>query len=390
MHLTLRHFKVSKGDVVQSMDVASLVAKIERIGAKATVQILDPEAPVILADVLDVFPARAGWTGCPWSFSQQQALPEGIDNLQDVAVTMVGRFSGATPCLLPLKGPWAPLARRTHVVVRMSPLDAAQDWEIKVIVGQWIQEWVSALVKMGEPEAIEKFSWDRPLAPSLPKVVYVYQVQSQGPMRRTYVHGAACDGQEPRLLSPLAVLGGAILSANYVLCGQRNATLFHAENPVVRELLHRHGKSLDLCGVILTPAASSEADKRRIAGQVARLATRLDAEGAIITKEGGGNTTVDLMLIIDALEEQGVKTTGLVNEMAGAQGDQPPLIMQTSRANALVSTGNIDQVVDVAPDLQVVGGIEGTAEIGCRSIELAKVHGSTNLLGLGTWGCRDA
>lgn len=391
MRLTIRHFRVPPDYLVGRINSASLVAKIaETTGASASVQFVQPEASVVLADVLDVFPARAGRGGPPWGFSGQHEAPEVMDDLSDIAVTLVGRFQGATPCILPLQGPWAPLANRIQVVVRLSPLDSDQDWLVKEIVGQWIHEWVSSLVKNLEPEWVENFSWGRPVAEHLPGVIYVYQVQSQGPMRRTYLNGIACDGRDPMMVSPLAILGGAIISGNYVLCGQRNATIFHAENLVIRQLLQQHARTLDFRAVILTTAASSEADKRTIADQVAQLATHVHAEGAIVTKEGGGNTTVDLMLTIDALERAGVKTAGVVNEMAGAHGDQSPLITHTPTANALVSTGNVDQVVELSPNAQVIGGIGGTQALDSWRIELAKVHGSTNLLGMGLWGCRDA
>ncbi len=391
MRLTIRHFRVSPDDLADGLNSASLISKIaERTGASVSVQIVYPGEPVILADVLDVFPARAGRVGPPWSGSGHDEIPEVIDDLQDVVVTMVGRFPGATPCVLPLQDSWAPLAARVHVVVRMSPLGGEQDWSVKEVVAQWIHEWVSQLVKDAQPERVEGFLWGPPVAGELPRVVYVYQVQSQGPMRRTYLNGSACDGRSPMVISPLAVLGGAIISGNYVLCGQRNATIFHAENPVIRELLQNHARTLDFRAVILTTAASSEADKHTIADQVAQLALQLHAEGAIVTKEGGGNTTVDLMLTLDALERAGVRTVGVVNEMAGSHGDQAPLIMQMATVNALVSTGNVDQVVALPQGAQIIGGIGVPQILESASIELAKVHGSTNLLGMAHGGCRDA
>lgn len=398
MHLTFRHFdlKLSGTDeavvnrVIDTTDVSKALTK--QLGLPVSITLIPPDASVVLSDVLDIFPARSGTNGVPWGFDPSYEASGSINVVDNLCVTMLGRASGATPCLLPLRGAWSPLAGKTHLVVRVAPLEdaAGQDWRLKRAVAEWIHQWVQHLTKSQVPVQSESWEWGQSVADPLPRVVYVYQVQSQGPMRRTYLYGLPCDDQWPLFLSPLAVLGGVMISGNYVLCGQRNATIFHAENPIIRNLLEQHGRTVDFRGVILMTAAGSEAAKRRMAEMVAALARQLQAEGAVVSKEGGGNATVDLMLAIESLEQAGVKTVGLVNEMAGQAGERSPLIIHVPEADALVSTGNVEQTITLPEGMAVLGGLDSTDHLSTLSIPLASVHGSTNPLGVGRWGCREA
>ncbi len=121
-------------------------------------------------------------------------------------------------------------------------------------------------------------------ASSLPRAALVYQVQSQGHLRRTFVYGQPADSILPTLLNPLEVLDGAVVSGNFVLPSNKNCTYIHQNQPLVLEMLRRHGSDLAFAGVILANEASLLADKERSAQFVEKLARFLSVQGVVINQ----------------------------------------------------------------------------------------------------------
>jgi len=198
-------------------------------------------------------------------------------------------------------------------------------------------------------------AWERAAAaPDLPKVAYVYQIQSQGALVDTFLYGTALAGLHPTLLDPVEVLDGALVSGNH----QRlpTPTFLHVNNPVLLRLAAEHGRTINLLPAVLmeghqitTPA------KERGAAHAVQLLRYLGADGIVCTQEGGGMSIVDQMLTIEKAAEAGIATVGVTYEMAGTDGEDRPLIHYTRAASHLVSTGNRDELVTLeAPD-RVIG-----------------------------------
>ena len=83
----------------------------------------------------------------------------------------------------------------------------------------------------------------------------------------------------------------------------------------------------------------------------------LGVDGVIISKEGGGHTDVDLMENCDACEELGVRTVLIDNEWLGPDGaGSLPLLAYSRNADAMVSVGNVDAMVDLPAMGKVIGG----------------------------------
>jgi len=78
----------------------------------------------------------------------------------------------------------------------------------------------------------------------------------------------------------------------------------------------------------------------------------------VITQEGGGHADTDLMLCAGECEKLGIRATILLNEIAGADGDQPSLVETSPFANAVVTTGNNDDVVALPAMDRAIGGDE--------------------------------
>lgn len=83
----------------------------------------------------------------------------------------------------------------------------------------------------------------------------------------------------------------------------------------------------------------------------------LGAEGVIMTKEGGGHTDVDLMQNCEECEQLGIRTVIIDNEWLGPDGSgELPLLAVSASADAMVSVGNIDAMIDLPSPERLIGG----------------------------------
>ena len=123
----------------------------------------------------------------------------------------------------------------------------------------------------------------------------------------------------------------------------------------------------------------------RLRGDGAGSGVIWNADGAIVTKEGGGNADGDVALKLDALEDLGIQAIGLFAEMAGRDGTAPGLVVAPSRATALISTGNYDELVRLEATDRALGGerlgIVDAAATDELELPVAAIYGSLNPLG---------
>jgi hypothetical protein len=91
---------------------------------------------------------------------------------------------------------------------------------------------------------------------------------------------------------------------------------------------------------------------------VANVARLLDAQGALMTLEGTGNTWVDFMQSVRALERSGVRTVQIVHELGGVEGKDWPIVDYTPEADAIVTGGGADRRFQLPAMTRVVGGTE--------------------------------
>ena len=192
----------------------------------------------------------------------------------------------------------------------------------------------------------------------LPKVVLIYQVQSQIPLVRTFYYGEEISKTLPAFIHPNEFFDGAVVSGTYK-SERKIPTSLHCANPFIEELLKRHGSEFDFLGVILSRGYNDSFEQKKKMGLwSARLARCLGAEGVIAMMEGTGNTTVDFMQTVKACEEQGIKTVAVLHEDNGAKGYERPLVDHPREADAMISRGNRSEKLVLAPLDQVIGGKE--------------------------------
>ncbi|HEY5595381.1 MAG TPA: glycine/sarcosine/betaine reductase component B subunit, partial [Nitrospiria bacterium] len=107
---------------------------------------------------------------------------------------------------------------------------------------------------------------------------------------------------------------------------------------------------------------------------------------------GFGNPDADLMMNCSKIEEHGIKTVLLTDEFAGQDGASQSLTDTHPKADAIVSTGNANDVIVLPPMKKVIGDDRVITELaggsnkcllpdGSVAIELQAIIGSTNQLG---------
>ena len=194
---------------------------------------------------------------------------------------------------------------------------------------------VAEAVRDLTPPEVEQFDTaDRD--PSLPGVVFICNLMSMefwaGPDSRmgTAVYGVT-RLSAPWLIQPEEMFDGAV--------SQRVSWHF-TNNPVVRELISRHGRDLNFLGCIIQRTNwGGQREMQLSASRSAQMAKMLGADGAIITTNIRGRRFVDTVLGIQACEKIGIRTTLITEEEDDEYGTAPPLLVFTSEMEAIVSTG---------------------------------------------------
>ncbi|MBB5173735.1 glycine/sarcosine/betaine reductase component B subunit [Texcoconibacillus texcoconensis] len=234
-----------------------------------------------------------------------------------------------------------------------------------------LAEYLGKSVKNMTPEDIEEYH-SQPVTKrneevqKLPSVVYVLQVQSQmiEDGYNSLLYGWDTSHLLPTLLHPNELLDGAIVSGSFMPSSSKISTYHHANNATVKALMREHGETINFLGVIVSNLNVKMAHKKRSAKLVRQLAKSLGADGAIICEEGYGNPDTDFIKVIEELEDAEIQTVGMTNECTGRDGRSQPFVDLSTKATALVSTGNVSQVLHLEPMETVIGDLESLARDG--------------------------
>ncbi len=221
------------------------------------------------------------------------------------------------------------------LIMRPTPGESSEAWHVAVqsTIFRAADRLARTVADLAPPE-LEVF--DTTPQPGLPGVVFVPHLASPELYRGPYTKlGTAIYGitraAPPWLLSPTEMLDGAI-------CQQRS--WIYSENPIVLELLRRHGIDWNFLACIAYPTNwSMQEEKQAASHRVAHMAKQLGAEGAIVTTDVRGQRMVETILTIDACEKAGIQCVFLTEEEDPEDGAAPPLIITTPELRAMVSTG---------------------------------------------------
>lgn len=234
--------------------------------------------------------------------------------------------------------------------------------------------------------------------PDLPKVLYVCMNITQGLLHDTYLYAADLRPALPTLLHPNEVLDGAMVSGNCVSACDKNTTWHHLHNPIVQALYARHGKEINFLGVVPTQESTVLAGKMRASNMNLSIAQQLGADGVIVSEEGYGNPDTDLCLNAKNFERAGIKAVLVSDESAGTDGASQSLADATPELTGFVSTGNVNEMIEVPAMEKIIGCAEaisllsGGAEESLRPdgsmyVELQSIIASTAEIGFNKLGC---
>ena len=177
----------------------------------------------------------------------------------------------------------------------------------------------------------------------LPKVVYIFQIltlQFEPIPGEPVLYGKNVPDIVPTLIHPNEILDGAVTSAFPGL----NVQTYQIQNhPVIKELYKRHEKEICFAGVILTIAPNNVADIERVSNMAAGLAKYiLGADGAVLTKTGGGAPELTMARTAQRCEQLGIKTAIAMLHMGADISDTKyggTTIFSMPEVDAIVSMG---------------------------------------------------
>lgn len=301
--------------------------------------------------------------------------------LKDCSVLVVGKhWGGFQDGLIDMGGKGAKYTYFSKIKNIVLVADTNEDFEKNEqqkkndalrVAGHKLAEYIAKCVQELEPEEVEVYELEGITKRSekvngLPSVVFVMQLQSQmeedGYNDLTY--GWNTNHLVPTLMHPNEVLDGAVVSGSFMPCSSKWSTYDIQNAPVIKRLYKEHGKSLNFLGVILSNLNVSLEQKERSAIYVAQIAKTLGADGAIVAEEGYGNPDADFVGCIVALEDVGVKVVGLTNECTGRDGNSQPLVTLDEKLDAIVSCGNVSELIELPPMEKVIGELNALARDG--------------------------
>jgi len=407
--------KVENGTLyVNKEEVKALILEDQNFKS-ADVELAKPGESVRIMPVKDVIEPRVKVEGpggiFPGMVSKVETVGSGKTNvLKGAAVVTTGKIVGFQEGIIDMTGPGAeytPFSQLNNLVLVCEPIDSLKQHEHEKALrfaGYKVAMYLGELAKNMTPDQVDTFETPTlvegiKMYPELPRVAYVCMLQSQGLMHDTYVYGVDAKQTISTLIYPTEMMDGAIVSGNCVSACDKNTTYHHLNNPVVHDLFAEHGKTLNFVGVIITNENVYLADKERSSNWSAKLAEYLGVDGVIVSEEGFGNPDTDLIMNCKKIENKGIKTVLITDEYAGRDGTSQSLADADVRANAVVTGGNANEVIELPPMDKIIGHVEVADVIaggfdgslhadGSITAELQVITGATNEMGFNKLSAR--
>ena len=407
--------KVENGVLYVSEEaVKAIILEDEKLKS-ASLDIAKPGESVRITPVKDVIEPRVKVEGeggiFPGVISKVDVVGSGKTHaLKGMAVVTAGKIVGFQEGIVDMTGPGAdytPFSKLNNLVLLCEPIADIKphDYEKAVrLAGFRVANYLGELARELTPDetkVYETLPFKKGLEtyPDLPRVAYVYMLQTQGLLHDTYVYGVDAKQTLSTIMNPTEIFDGAIVSGNCVSACDKNTTYHHMNNPVIEDLFEEHGKTLNFVGVIITNENVYLADKIRSSDWTAKMCEMLELDGAIVSQEGFGNPDTDLIMNCKKIEGKGIKTVIITDEYAGRDGKSQSLADADAAADAVVTGGNANEVI-VLPKLdKVIGMLDYTTKIaggnenslrpdGSIEVEIQAITGATNELGFNKMSAR--
>jgi len=358
---------------VNAKEIEDLVLEDERL-ISAKVELAKPGESVRIAPVKDVIEPRVKVSGnggiFPGIINKVQEVGSGRTHaIVGANVVTCGRIVGFQEGIIDMSGPaakYCPFSETNNICIVIEPAEELETYDYEAasrLAG------LKAAARIGEagrnvtPDEVVTYE-TKPLQeqvkeyPDLPKVGYIHMLQSQGLLHDTYYYGVDAKVIVPTIMYPTEMMDGAITSGNCVAPCDKVTTFHHLNNPVVEELYKHHGKDLNFIGVIITNENVFLADKERSSDMTAKLAEYMGLDGVLITEEGYGNPDTDLMMNCRKISEKGIKVVLITDEFPGRDGKSQSLADAVKEADALVSCGNGNVIINFPPMKRIIGTLD--------------------------------
>lgn len=366
--------KVESGVLyVNAGAIQALVLEDERItGCK--VELAKPGESTRIAPVKDVIEPRVKVSGSgkifPGVINKVKEVGSGRTHaLVGATVITCGKIVGFQEGIIDMSGnaaKYTPFSQTFNVCVVVEPKDGLEthDYEEAArLAGLKVGAYVGEAGKNLTPDEIVTYETMPILKqanayPNLPKIGYIHMLQSQGLLHDTYYYGVDAKEFVPTIMYPTEIMDGAIISGNCVAPCDKVTTFHHQNNPVIEDLYARHGVDLNFMGVILTNENVFLADKERCSDMVAKLAEYMCLDGVLITEEGYGNPDTDLMMNCKKVASRGIDVVLITDEFPGRDGKSQSLADAVKEADALVSCGQGNVIIQFPPMDRVIGTLD--------------------------------
>ncbi|ABS42574.1 glycine/sarcosine/betaine reductase component B subunit [Clostridium botulinum] len=372
-------------------ELLKVIGTDERI-KNIDLEIAKPGDKTRIIPVKDVIEPRVKVEGnggiFPGFISKVDTVGSGKTNvLKGAAVVTTGKIVGFQEGIIDMSGEGAkytPFSKTNNLVVVCEPKEGVNQYEHEEIVrtlGFKAATYLGSLAKNITPDETKVYE-TLPLLeqvkkyPDLPKVVYVYMLQSQGLLHDTYVYGVDAKKIIPTFIYPTEVFDGAIVSGNCVSACDKNPSYVHMNHPVIEDLYEKHGVEYNFLGCVITNENVYLADKVRSSSYTAKLVEFLGADAVIISEEGFGNPDADLVMNCNKISEKGIKTVLITDEYAGQNGASQSLADSTPKGDAVVTGGNANEVVTLPPMEKIIGHVEVADVIAGGHVGSLKEDGS--------------
>jgi len=394
--------EINKDEVIALIKEDPLVVSVE-------LDIAKPGESVRIIPVKDVLEPRCKVSGTgkifPGFFTGEEAtVGEGRTHvLKGAAVVTTGTVVGFQEGIIDMTGPGAeytPFSKTYNLVVNCKVQDdvtrAIKEKTLR-LMGLKVARYLGEAGRDVKPATVETYE-TKPFVeqaaqyPNLPKVGYIYMLQSQGLLHDTYYYGVDVKQILPTIMYPTEAFDGAITSGNCVSACDKNPTYVHQNSPIIHELYARHGKDINFMGVVITNENVTLADKERSSYLACKLAKQLGCDAVVISEEGFGNPDADLIMNCRKSTDLGMKTVLVTDEYAGQDGASQSLADSHPSADAVVSNSNANAVIVLPPMNKIIGdakqanviagGWDGSLHAdGTIEAELQVITGATNELG---------
>jgi glycine reductase len=373
------------GILTINKEEALKVVKEDEHITEADIVIVKPGDKVRLVPVKEAIEPRVKLNGNPLFPGVTGKLVKAGEGrthaLKDCSVLVVGRhWGGFQDGLIDMSGEGAKYTYFSQLKNIVLVADTDEEFEKKEQqkknralrwAGMRLAEYIGSCVKDLEPEETETYELE-PITKSvkkagdLPGIVLVMQLQSQMEELgyNDLVYGWDSNRMIPTFMHPNEILDGAVISGSFMPSSSKWSTYDFQNYPLIKRLYLEHGKTLNFLGVIVSNLNVALEQKERSALFVAQLAKSLGAEGAIVAEEGYGNPDADFIATVVALEDVGVKTVGVTNECTGRDGKSQPLVTLDEKADAIVSCGNVSELIELPAMETVIGELESLARDG--------------------------